>query len=56
MIINNAQLEEIKLKINIIIDKDLDSIRIYHLGKNWDNKITVIGKPPKIVQEDTLIL
>lgn len=56
MVINNAQLEEIKLKISKIIDKECDSIRIYHLGKNWNNKITVIGKQPKIVQEDTLIL
>lgn len=56
MLIDNTQLEEIKLRISRIIDKERDSIRIYHLGKSWNNKITVIGKPAKIVQDNTLIL
>lgn len=56
MIIDSVQLEEIKQKLNKIIDKECDSIRFYHLGKNWDNKITVIGKSPKLTQEDALML
>lgn len=56
MIIDSVQLEEIKQKLIKIIDEECDSIRIYHLGNSWNNKITVIGKTPKIKQNDTLML
>lgn len=56
MIIDSVQLEEIKQKLLRIIDKECDSVRFYHMGKNWDNKITSIGKSSKINQEDTLML
>ncbi len=56
MIVDSTQLEEVKQKLLKIIDKNNDSVRFYHLGKNWGNKITTLGKLPKIDQEDTLIL
>lgn len=56
MLIDNAALEKIKQRLSKIIDPDNDSIRIYHLGKRADNKIDVIGRTPKIVQGDTLML
>ena len=40
--------EQLKIKLNKIIDKDSDSVRIYRLGKNVSNKITVLGNKNRI--------
>lgn len=42
--VDPAQLVEIKHKLERIINKDLDNIRIYHMGKNWERKIETLGK------------
>ena len=39
-----AQLVELKGGLQSIIDQEQDSIRIYHLGNSWQNKIEVLGK------------
>ncbi len=39
-----------------IIDPETDSIRFYRLGNHYEGKITFIGKPLRIQQDDTLIL
>ncbi len=56
MLIDGTQLEEVRQKLEKIIDKERDSVRFYHLGKSWGNKVTVIGSTPRIIQEDTLML
>ncbi len=56
MLIDSAQLIELKVNLEKIIDKEADSIRIYHLGKKWERKIDVIGIEKGIQQGDTLIL
>lgn len=38
----------LKQKLVSIIDLKLDSIRIYHLGKNWKNQIEEIGRKTSI--------
>lgn len=43
-VLNESQLTILKARIEHIIDKDSDSIRIYHLGKNWERKVETIGK------------
>ena len=36
--------QELKNKLEKIINKDLDSIRYYFLGDNWKNKVKHFGK------------
>lgn len=38
-----AQLVTMKKKLQNIIDEEKDSIRIYHLGKNWSHKVETMG-------------
>ena len=47
--------EQLKIKLNKIIDKDSDSVRIYRLGKNVSNKITVLGNKNRIELGESLI-
>lgn len=42
--VDPAQLVEIKHALNLIIDDELDNVRIYHMGKNWERKIEILGK------------
>ena len=42
--VDPAQLVEITHQLQKIIDNDLDNIRIYHMGKNWERKIETLGK------------
>lgn len=55
MMIDSVMLAELVNKIKLIIDMEKDSVRIYHLGKNWENKIDIIGKEPLFKQEDVLM-
>ena len=51
-----AQLVELKGGLQSIIDQEQDSIRIYHLGNSWQNKIEVLGKKPIIQPGAEIIL
>ncbi|MFD2255922.1 CRISPR-associated endonuclease Cas2 [Luteolibacter algae] len=42
--VNPAQLVEFRGKLLSIIDTATDSVRIYHLGKNWEQKVEHHGK------------
>lgn len=42
--INTKDFILLKDKLSKVIDWDIDSIRIYELGKNCDNKLTILGK------------
>lgn len=39
-----SQLINLKHKLSSIIDTEKDSIRIYNLGKKWENRVECIGK------------
>lgn len=55
--ITPTQFEEIKIELDRIIDSDLDSLRFYKLGKNWNNKIESMGKDQSYnPEEDTFLL
>ncbi len=43
-VVTPAELIELKLKLEQIIDKEKDNLRIYHLGKNWQKNLEIIGK------------
>lgn len=42
--VSPAQLVDIRNKLLKIIDQDIDSLRIYHMGSNWHHKIEQMGK------------
>ncbi|MBR6985261.1 MAG: CRISPR-associated endonuclease Cas2 [Ruminococcus sp.] len=56
IIVDPAQLAQIRLSLIQVIDEDLDSIRIYHLGNNWNNKIEMIGTKRGFSQDEPLLL
>jgi CRISPR-associated protein Cas2 len=43
-VLNEAQFIQLQNRLSLIIDKKLDSIRFYRLGKNWNSKVEFIGK------------
>lgn len=56
LLIDPAQLVVIKNQLEKEINKDLDSIRLYYLGKKWKGKIETMGIQRKIQHGETLIL
>lgn len=39
-----AEFVEIKNKLLTIIDQESDSVRFYLLGKNWQNRVEILGQ------------
>ena len=56
LLIDPAQLTAIKAQLAGTIDAEKDSVRFYHLGNSWENKIDFMGRSPRINQGETLIL
>lgn len=42
-VMDNAKYVEVKARLLTIIDKNQDSLRVYHLGNNYQNKIEHFG-------------
>lgn len=53
---DSVQPEQIEAQINKIINRELDSVRIYHLEKSLKNKVEVLGVKTGFEQDGTLIL
>lgn len=53
---DSARFVEFRGKLLSIIDTETDSIRIYHLGKNWEHKVEHHGKNDDYNIEGPLIL
>lgn len=45
-VVDPVQFTELKLKLNEIINKEVDSIRYYFLGKNWKRRVKHVGAKP----------
>lgn len=43
-VVTPAQYEQFKIKLSSIINSEKDSLRIYHLGSNWQIKIESLGR------------
>jgi len=43
-VVNEAQFVVLKSKLKKLIDNNLDSIRFYRLGKNWESHLESFGK------------
>lgn len=54
-LIDPAQQRELQSRLIKAIDLDLDSIRFYYLGDNWNSRIEHIGAKPSIDLEGTII-
>lgn len=55
-ILEPDQYVRLKNKLLSVIDQERDSIRIYHLGKNWERRVEHFGLTPRFEQEGTIIL
>ncbi len=55
-VVNESQLITLEFTIENIIDKEVDSVRFYRLGKGYESKIKVIGKVTSYSVTDTLII
>lgn len=55
-IVDAAQLKQMKLELQSIINVDSDSLRFYELGNNYQRKVEHIGAREILDVSDTLIL
>ena len=56
MLVDPAQLAQIKVSLSEIIDMKADSVRFYRLGSKWETKIETMGLEKGIQQDAPLIL
>ncbi|WP_201632396.1 CRISPR-associated endonuclease Cas2 [Psychrobacter immobilis] len=53
--VNPAQWTMLKATLEDVINHDVDSLRYYYLGKNWQNKVEHVGAKPVIDLNDVLL-
>lgn len=54
--LDSVQLKILQKKLGAIMDDELDSIRYYHLGKNWHGKVEHFGAKPGYDPEGFLVI
>ncbi len=54
--VDPGQFQELKHRLESIIDDDLDSLRYYFLGSNWKNRVEHVGAKPGYDSEGILIV
>lgn len=54
-ILDQAKFKEVEHKLELIIDKEKDSLRFYFLGDNYKNKVIHIGAKKTFNVEDVLL-
>ncbi len=55
-LVDPVQLKILQEKLSAIMNPDVDSIRYYYLGKNWQNKVEHIGAKPSYDPEGFLAI
>jgi len=55
-IIDPAQLVQLKIKLEKMIDPEKDSLRYYYLGDEWRTRVEHIGAKPTIDLEGPIIV
>ena len=53
--VNPAEWTTLRAKLEDIINPEVDSLRYYYLGKNWQNKVEYIGAKPVLDLNDVLL-
>ena len=54
-ILDPTQLAQLQHSLEELIDPEKDSLRFYHLGNDWRNRVVHIGAKPSIDLEGPLI-
>ncbi|MCL6635451.1 MAG: CRISPR-associated endonuclease Cas2 [Peptococcaceae bacterium] len=55
-LVDPAQLADLKNRLENIIDKKRDSLRIYYLGANWKRRVEHFGAKPGYDPEGVLLV
>lgn len=55
-LLTKAQFTLLKSKIESVIDVELDSVRFYFLGNNWNKRIESIGKSTTFAIDSAIII
>lgn len=55
-LLDASQLVYFKAQLEEIIDKEIDSLRFYNLGNNYDRKVEHIGIRPYFSQDEILLV
>ena len=55
-LLTEAQFVLLRSKLESLIDDQIDSVRFYFLGKNWNNRIEYIGKNTTFAIDSELII
>ena len=55
-LLTEAQLVLLRSKLESIIEHEIDSVRFYFLGNNWNNRIEYIGKNTTFAIDSELII
>ena len=56
LLVDPAQLAQLRAKLEQTIDMEKDSVRLYRLGSNWRPRIESMGKQLRYEQDDVLML
>lgn len=56
VLVDPAQLAELKAGIRKVIDPQLDSVRFYRLGNNYQSRIEVLGRAAPIAAGEPLLI
>lgn len=54
--VDPAQWIKLKARLEALIDPELDSLRYYYLGSNWQRKVEHVGAKPAADLGSTLIV
>ena len=54
--VDPAQWTRLKARLEALIDPELDSLRYYYLGSNWQRKVEHVGAKPATDLGGTLIV
>lgn len=55
-VLDAAKCREVQHKLELIIDKEKDSLRFYYLGNNYKEKVEHIGAKPSFDVEGVLLV
>jgi len=54
-VVDSTQFTTLKIELEAVVDKELDSLRFYRLGKNYKSKVEHIGTKEAMDLEEPLI-
>ena len=55
-LVTESQFVSLRARINDIINKELDSVRFYHMGNGWQKHVESIGRVTSFDYTDELII